>query len=738
MASSESNGVPVTIPAVHEIRKRTSTVVQSSLDLVNSFSRSQQRRYGKLALGSAPSFAFTARSTGYGSVQDGEVYDEEDDLGSDEEEYEYDEEEAIDESREEDGASTTRGTSGFFFSDPVNDSPDSSLRGPRLKQVRAARRSFGLNHFNFTPTPERPPYEETPGTASLAQSPTSHIYHGPTGGDVESTPLLSANATVSTPQKLVFEETFAPDSVASRRPSTIGRGRLAGAAGRRLSTDRRSVRSRRSIAVERGESTDGQTLFNCVAVLVGIGILSMPLALHYMGWILGTCVLVGFGALTCHTAKLLAKLIAADPAMKGYTDLGKKAFGPWAGGAITLLFCLELFAYGLALIVLFGDSMNAIFPNISSDTWKFIVFFLIVPTTLMPLRLLSLPSILSTISSFVLIAIILIDGLGKDTAPGSLLHPAETNIFPQWRHYNFLGGIGFVLAGFGGHAVVPSLARDMKTPENFDRVINKAFFIASALGFVAGASGYLMIGNGVSDEITKDLMDEVYGYPRWLNVFALWMIVINPLTKFGLCSRPFNHTLEAILGINRVPYLPPRVQPAADVSNPLMSSVTRLARNSISSFRDSTPRPSFSQLNTPSRPLLSPSDAPNMPKQLGTISENQTGPGAPDWLVWKKGEKRKLAARAISRTLVTAACTTAAVLIPGFERVMGFMGNFSAFLITVILPISFYLALAPRMGIVRPEIDKSWAFERSILVVILSISVVFMVAGTAWAFQPEH
>jgi hypothetical protein len=42
------------------------------------------------------------------------------------------------------------------------------------------------------------------------------------------------------------------------------------------------------------------------------------------------------------------------------------------------------------------------------------------------------------------------------------------------------------------------------------------------------------------------------------------------------------------------------------------------------------------------------------------------------------------------------------------------------------------------MGIVRPEIDKSWAFERSILLVILSISVVFMVAGTAWAFQPEH
>jgi vesicular inhibitory amino acid transporter len=32
-----------------------------------------------------------------------------------------------------------------------------------------------------------------------------------------------------------------------------------------------------------------------------------------------------------------------------------------------------------------------------------------------------------------------------------------------------------VLAGFGGHAVVPGLARDMKHPGDFERVINRAF-----------------------------------------------------------------------------------------------------------------------------------------------------------------------------------------------------------------------------------------------------------------------
>jgi vesicular inhibitory amino acid transporter len=38
-----------------------------------------------------------------------------------------------------------------------------------------------------------------------------------------------------------------------------------------------------------------------VAVLVGIGLLSLPLAFAYAGWIAGTIMLVGFAALTCHT-----------------------------------------------------------------------------------------------------------------------------------------------------------------------------------------------------------------------------------------------------------------------------------------------------------------------------------------------------------------------------------------------------------------------------------------------------
>lgn len=51
----------------------------------------------------------------------------------------------------------------------------------------------------------------------------------------------------------------------------------------------------------------------------------------------------------------------------------------------------------------------------------------------------------------------------------------QTSLGPSMENYNFLGGLGLLIAGFGGHAIIPSLAIDMKSPEKFDRVVNWAF-----------------------------------------------------------------------------------------------------------------------------------------------------------------------------------------------------------------------------------------------------------------------
>lgn len=47
--------------------------------------------------------------------------------------------------------------------------------------------------------------------------------------------------------------------------------------------------------------------------------------------------------------------------------------------------------------------------------------------------------------------------------------------------------------------------------------------------------------------------------------------------------------------------------------------------------------------------------------------------------------------RIISRTLITSACVITAIVLPGFEKVMAFLGSCTAFLICIIFPVSFFL-----------------------------------------------
>lgn len=108
----------------------------------------------------------------------------------------------------------------------------------------------------------------------------------------------------------------------------------------------------------------------------------------------------------------------------------------------------------------------------------------LVPTTFLPLRLLSLTSLLGILSSVVLLAVIIADGTIKRESPGSLWDPMETNAGPNWKKLPICFGlmmsgvsrlfttlylsceadkIACLLSQFSGHAVVPSLYRDMKS-----------------------------------------------------------------------------------------------------------------------------------------------------------------------------------------------------------------------------------------------------------------------------------
>ena len=147
-----------------------------------------------------------------------------------------------------------------------------------------------------------------------------------------------------------------------------------------------------------GQSTVPQTIFNSVNVLIGVGLLSLPLAMKQAGWLLGLLFLVFAAVTTSYTAKILARCLDVDRSLITYADLAYISFGHRARLVTSLLFCLELIGACVALVVLFADSLSALIPGLSLLQWKIICGFMLLPLNFVPLRLLSVTSVLGILS----------------------------------------------------------------------------------------------------------------------------------------------------------------------------------------------------------------------------------------------------------------------------------------------------------------------------------------------------
>lgn len=108
------------------------------------------------------------------------------------------------------------------------------------------------------------------------------------------------------------------------------------------------------------------------------------------------------------------------------------------------------------------------------------------------------------------------------------------------------------MSGFSSHPIIPSLYKDMRDPRKFNKMLNLAYLGAFIIYLSMGMVGYAMFGSSVSGEITQDL-SRTPGYPQILNKMAIWLIALNPLTKFALATRPINTTFESLFGLETAP-----------------------------------------------------------------------------------------------------------------------------------------------------------------------------------------
>ncbi|CBQ72713.1 related to amino acid transport protein [Sporisorium reilianum SRZ2] len=549
--------------------------------------------------------------------------------------------------------------------------------------------------------------------------------------DSEATPLLSGRRT---------------SDMAKRKPGTYGALRRASESGA-IST--RSGDSNYHVQ-EFGNSTLLQSWFNTVNALVGVGILALPLAFSYAGWIGGTVLFLVCGLLTNYTGKVLAKIMAKEPSLRTYADIGSYAFGPSARILISLFFCLELWAVSVALIILFGDSMSAIFPQVAPAAFKMLGYCLVLPSVFLPLKFLSPISVIGIVSTFTLVVVVVSDGLIKKEAPGSLWSMGPTTLGPRWDRLPL--SFGLIMSGFSSHPIIPSLVRDMKDPSKFPRMLNLAYVAATVLYLGMGMVGYAMFGTTVSDEITKDLA-RTPGFPLVLNSIAIWLIVVNPLSKFALATRPIQTTFEILLGIDD--QTAARIQRQASKARRRSSAGivaaaaaapgadARTASKRGTADGDATPPKHLTSEASPATVSISPNQRVSFatPAPQDPASSTATSPSA------SAAHENPLAGSAISlraaqltsslhprtrrllqialRIALTLLIAVTAVLLPGFEQVMAFLGAFLAFATCVFGPL---LASLQLFG------NEMRAWRVALDVAILGVSAVMAATGTVWAF----
>ncbi|KAI9315589.1 transmembrane amino acid transporter protein-domain-containing protein, partial [Dichotomocladium elegans] len=300
------------------------------------------------------------------------------------------------------------------------------------------------------------------------------------------------------------------------------------------------------------KSSFWQSVFNSTNILLGIGILAMPLGFKLAGWIVGLFIFAYCFGITNYTAKLLAECLNKQPDSMTYGDIGAAAFGTKGRVAVSAFFITELIAVSVALVVFMNDEINALYPGLSPIIVNVLSFCILTPMLFVPVRHLSYASLLGIMIAVSILGVLLFDGFTKPDAPGSLIEPAETEMLPSsWSTVPL--SFGLIMAGFAGHSVFPTIYRDMEDPKDYGAVVDWTYFATAVVYFLISACGYLMFGQDTLEEasihmtpITQNIVS-IPEYNRLLNLSVIWLLALNPVSKYGLSLNPVNMTWQMAL-----------------------------------------------------------------------------------------------------------------------------------------------------------------------------------------------
>ncbi|KAF3792512.1 Vacuolar amino acid transporter 1 [Nymphaea thermarum] len=232
----------------------------------------------------------------------------------------------------------------------------------------------------------------------------------------------------------------------------------------------------------------------------------------------------------------------ANPCIRTYQDIGGLAFGTKGRTIVVVLLFCELYLVAVEFLILEGDGLAKLFPTMSfrvgAHTFVanqvFIVLsaFVLLPTVwLKNLKWLAYVSAGGVAASFIILAAVVwaatVDGVGFVHQKGKLFDlsgmPSAVSV------YAFC---------YCGHSMFPTICSSMKDRTKF----TKARLYLQINYASMAAIGYLMFGSHVRSQVTLNLPLD-----KMSSKVAIYVTLINPLTKYALVVTPIALTMEESL-----------------------------------------------------------------------------------------------------------------------------------------------------------------------------------------------
>ncbi|KAL3724453.1 hypothetical protein ACJRO7_029598 [Eucalyptus globulus] len=290
-----------------------------------------------------------------------------------------------------------------------------------------------------------------------------------------------------------------------------------------------------------GNSSFAHAVINMVAMLTGLGQLSIPYALENGGWS-SAFLLIGLGMVCAYTSHLLAKCLDKRPRSRSYTDIGQEAYGSKGRIIAATFMYLEIFFALVSLTISLHDNLSLVFPgtpisaqwaHMSSSQLMTVIAVLIALPSLW-LRDLSSISFLS--SAGIILSIIIFASVALTAIFGWVRSDHEIPAL-QIRNIPMISGL--YVFSLSGHIIFPDLYKSMKDPSKFTKVTIVSYTLVAALYMALAFMGARMFGPDVSSQITLSL-------PSYLVVakVAQWAIVLTPMTKYVLEFAPLAIPLD--------------------------------------------------------------------------------------------------------------------------------------------------------------------------------------------------